>query len=109
MSLSMLHCESEDKINSKYYDVYSMLYDAVRAVDPDHIITLECIRIPDDLPHPAERGWENVMYQYHLYDDSNDSFREVTEKIFIMIKNPERKTYIIPSAKFKDIVKLYQM
>ena len=104
MSLSMLHCESEDKINSKYYDVYSMLYDAVRAVDPDRIITLECIRIPDDLPHPAERGWENVMYQYHLYDDSNDSFREVTEKIFIMIKILNGRQYIIPSEKFKVIV-----
>ena len=55
-----------------------MLYDAVRANDPDHIITLEAIWTPDDIPHPSERGWENVMYQYHLYDDSNDSFKEVT-------------------------------
>ena len=78
MNEPMCDYEDEDKVNSKYHDVYSLLYDAVRAKDPDHIITLEGIWTPDDLPYPSERGWENVMYQYHLYDDSNESYKDVT-------------------------------
>mgnify|MGYP003294424045 CR=1 FL=1 len=78
MNEPMCDYEGEDKVNSKYHDVYSLLYNAVRRNDPEHIITLEAIWTPDDMPHPKEYGWENVMYQYHFYDDSNDSFKKVS-------------------------------
>ena len=55
-------------------DLYAELYDAVRAVDPDHTITLECIWSVFDLPHPQARNWENVVYQFHFYQESDFTF-----------------------------------
>ncbi len=54
--------------------IYDILYDAVRAVDPDHIITMECIWSALALPQSFLKGWKNVVYQVHLYDTSNASF-----------------------------------
>lgn len=49
------------------WDYYDELYRAVRAVDPDHIITMEACWWPRSLPSPKDYGWENVVYQYHHY------------------------------------------
>ena len=46
---------------------YDRLYKAIRAIDPDHLIILESIWEPRDMPSPSKFGWENVMYQYHFY------------------------------------------
>ena len=54
--------------------VYSLLYDAVREVDPDHIITLECIWTAAALPHAWVKGWKNVVYQVHFYQNSDFIF-----------------------------------
>lgn len=48
--------------------VYDRMIKAIRAVDPDHIITLEAIWRMDRLPNPASYGWKNMMYQLHSYD-----------------------------------------
>lgn len=50
------------------------LYRAIRAVDPDHLIILNSVWEPGDMPKPSEYGWENVMYEYHFYgwDGIND-------------------------------------
>jgi len=53
-----------DEVQWEFYDE---LYRAVRAIDPDHIITFEACWWPDSLPNPKQYGWENVMYQYHHY------------------------------------------
>lgn len=49
------------------FPFYHRLYQAIRAVDPDHMIILEAIWDPIDMRHPSEYGWENVMYEYHCY------------------------------------------
>ena len=54
--------------------IYDILYDAVRAVDSDHVITMECIWSALALPQSFLKGWKNVVYQVHLYDTSNASF-----------------------------------
>lgn len=54
--------------------MYSILYDAVRAVDPEHIITLECIWTAAALPHAWVKGWKNVVYQVHFYQNSDFIF-----------------------------------
>ena len=54
--------------------MYSILYDAVRAVDPEHIITLECIWTAAALPHTWVKGWKNVIYQVHFYQNSDFIF-----------------------------------
>lgn len=57
------------RINNEF--IYSRLYDTVRAADPDHIITLECIWTPLALPQAYLKGWSNVVYQVHFYNNSN--------------------------------------
>ena len=52
-------------------DFSDELYRAVRAVDPDHIISMEAIWAPDAIPSPDVYGWTNIVYQEHLYDISN--------------------------------------
>ncbi|WP_310605599.1 chitobiase/beta-hexosaminidase C-terminal domain-containing protein [Anaerosporobacter sp.] len=49
------------------YDVYDRLYRAIRAIDKKHMIFMQAIWEPTDLPDPALYGWENVVYQYHFY------------------------------------------
>lgn len=48
--------------------MYKMLYDAVRNVDDNHIISFEGIWSTDVLPNVQENGYENIMFQLHLYD-----------------------------------------
>lgn len=51
---------------------YDILYKAVREVDANHIISFEGIWSTEVLPNPQEYGYENVMYQLHIYDTSTD-------------------------------------
>ena len=53
---------------------YQRLYKAVRAVDGEHIITLECIWTAFALPHKELVGFENVVYQVHFYQKSDFIF-----------------------------------
>lgn len=48
------------------WDVMDRLYDAIREVDPYHVISIEGVWYPNCLPNPIEYGWENVLYQYHF-------------------------------------------
>ncbi len=52
-------------------EMYDYLYDAVREEDPDRIITMCGIWRISNLPLPSQKGWENVVYQLHLYDSAN--------------------------------------
>lgn len=58
--------EDADDVAAKsaYYD---RLYDAVRAVDPDHVIVMGAFFGYDRIAPPATHGWTNVMYQLHPY------------------------------------------
>ena len=64
--------EIRRRINNE--SIYARLYKTVRAADPDHLITLECIWTPLALPHKALKGWTNVVYQVHFYQTSNFIF-----------------------------------
>lgn len=48
--------------------VYARLYDAVRSVDQNHMISFEGIWSTSVLPNPKEFDYENMLYQLHLYD-----------------------------------------
>lgn len=54
--------------------IYSRLYNTVRAVDEDHLITMEAIWTGFALPWSFMRGWENVVYQVHFYNNSDFIF-----------------------------------
>ena len=52
----------------KEWNVMDKLYDAIRSVDPYHVISIEGMWYFNSLPNPKKYGWENVLYQYHFYN-----------------------------------------
>ena len=64
-----------------FWDFSDELYRAVRAADPDHIISMEAIWAPDAIPGPDVYGWENIVYQEHLYDISNPAMLHKANEI----------------------------
>lgn len=52
------------KVQLPFFD---RLYKAIRAIDPDHVIILNAIWEPTNMPDPSQYGWANVMYEYHYY------------------------------------------
>lgn len=65
------------------WDYYDVLYDAVRAKDADHMIFIEAVWEPKDLPLPSAYGWENVVYEYHHY---NWDYNKMTNALFYSLK-----------------------
>lgn len=67
---------SYDPWQSESWEMTNQLYDhmikAIREIDSRHVITVEGIWRVSNLPDPATVGWENVMYQTHLYDDDTN-------------------------------------
>ena len=55
------------------WQVMNRLYDAIREVDEDHVISIEGVWYPVSLPRPEKYGWENVLYQYHFYNWNHES------------------------------------
>ena len=53
------------------WDVMDKMYKAIREVDEDNIIAIEGCWYFDSLPDPKKYNWENVMYEFHLYNWDN--------------------------------------
>ncbi len=67
-------------LKQTFWDFSDALYRAIRAVDSRHIITMEAIWDPFAIAGPDVYGWENVVYQEHLYDVTNIAYlRKVNE------------------------------
>ncbi|MBZ4487111.1 discoidin domain-containing protein [Microbacterium sp. cx-55] len=62
--------EDADDVAQKS-DYYDRLYDAVRAIDPDHTIFLGAFFGLGAIAAPSTYGWTNVVYEYHPYDMPN--------------------------------------
>jgi len=85
-------------LGKEQWDFYDRLYKAIRAVDPDHTITIEAIWEPYDLPSPDLYGWKNVIYSYHFYGWSNTN-SSISQKEFTNTKVPmvnEMTNYDVP-------------
>lgn len=52
----------------KEWKVMDKMYEAIRSVDPYHVISIEGMWYFNSLPNPKKYGWENVLYQYHFYN-----------------------------------------
>lgn len=50
------------------FDFYDELYRAVRSVDKNHMIFMECFTFPVHGVSPKKYGWKNVCYEYHIYN-----------------------------------------
>nr|WP_319511166.1 cellulase family glycosylhydrolase [uncultured Draconibacterium sp.] len=48
--------------------MYDKIYQAVREIDPDHIISVQAFYNFDMISPPNLRGWENMLYQAHYYN-----------------------------------------
>lgn len=64
-----------------FFDFSDELYRAIRAVDSRHIISMEAIWSPDAIPAPSVYGWENIVYQEHLYDVTNPTILRKANEI----------------------------
>lgn len=62
--------EDTDDVNQKA-DYYDRLYDAVRAIDPDHTIYIAAFFDWGNIVAPSVKGWTNVVYEVHPYDMPN--------------------------------------
>ena len=63
----------DKKVTTKReWDVMDKMYKAIREVDEDHIIAIEGCWYFDSLPDPKKYNWENVMYEFHLYNWDNE-------------------------------------
>lgn len=49
-------------------DFYDRCYQAIRAIDPDHMIYLDAFFDYSYVDAPGVRGWSNVVYELHPYD-----------------------------------------
>jgi|GEM_PF-1647239 len=51
------------------HDLYDRLYHEIRdaAGDQNHVVVMEGAWDWDSLPRPSDKGWDNVMYQFHYY------------------------------------------
>ena len=88
----------EGATTRKQWDFFDRLYKAIRAVDPDHIITLESCWEAANLPNPKEYGWENVVYQYHAYKwgaDNNAIMQTVFAKAKVL--SIQKANYGVPT------------
>ena len=54
--------------------IYTRLYNTVRAVDEDHVITMEAIWTGFALPKTFLKGWKNIVYQVHFYNNNDFIF-----------------------------------
>ena len=61
--------ESSQQVQQKY-DFYNRLYQAVRAIDPNHIVIVEAFFGWGQALQPSTYGWTNVVYQLHYYNFS---------------------------------------
>ena len=66
--------ESEEAI-SRTNKAYDKLYKAIREIDKNHIISFEGVWSTTVLPNPQEMGYENLLYQLHLYDSEKGMIR----------------------------------
>lgn len=54
--------------NETVWDYFDELYDAIREVDANHLISVESCWESYNLPSLTKYGWENVLYQFHHYN-----------------------------------------
>lgn len=80
---------NEKQDDAAMWEVYDLLYKTVKAADPSHITIMEAIWDFSHLPDPARFGWDNVMYELHSYDETDDDYRRI-------IRNAKKKCYEVP-------------
>ena len=78
--------------------LYDRLYKAVRAKDPDHLISMGAFNIFDFIGSPVSNGWTNVIYQAHYYntDISNKSSQEGFMQVALKDMETHQQQWNVP-------------
>ncbi len=78
--LNESECAAGAYTDEQTWGLYDKAYDAIRAIDKDHIIIMGATWEAYNLPRPETYGWENVIYEYHSYnyDDTTDADAQAT-------------------------------
>ncbi len=76
--------------------VYDRMIKVIRKNDEKHIITVEGIWWIDTLPLPEESGWENILYQVHMYSS------DMEEGLMSLIKYSEAQNIPIYIGEYAD-------
>ena len=63
---------------STQWNFVDRCYDAVRAIDPDHLILIEAVWDLNALPKTTTYGWTNVSYSLHWYPWNQNSTQMMT-------------------------------
>lgn len=63
---------------STQWNFVDRCYDAVRAMDPDHLILIEAVWDLNALPKTTSYGWTNVSYSLHWYPWNQTSTQMMT-------------------------------
>jgi hypothetical protein len=66
-----------------HWSYYDRLYDAIRKIDPDHLIFMEAVWEKNNLPPPDLFGWKNVCYEMHFYLWGDNSQNLEAQKTFL--------------------------
>lgn len=90
---------SDDKLHEVLWGVYDDTYKTIREVDDDHMIIMEAVWDPTDLPNPEKYEWTNVMYEYHnyLYDDYDNAAGQQISNMEGKIAKIKAEGYKVPS------------
>ena len=63
---------------STQWNFVDRCYDAVRAIDPDHLVFIEAVWDLNALPKTTDYGWTNVSYSLHWYAWNQTSTQMMT-------------------------------
>lgn len=78
---------SELFLHQILWNLYHKTYQAIRAIDNNHLIVFQAVWDPEDLPNPQKFAWQNVVYQYHQYlfenfdNRNNKQYKAFAKKI----------------------------
>lgn len=80
------------------WEFFDRAYQAIRAIDPVHIIMMESCWDPENLPAPERYGWENVVYQYHFYKwNADNDYRAQKLNVDVKLHKLALADYPVPS------------
>ncbi|MBR1929944.1 MAG: cellulase family glycosylhydrolase [Lachnospiraceae bacterium] len=88
-----------DELHELLWGIYDKAYDVIREVDPNHVVIMEAVWDPGDLPNPDDYEWENVMYEYHnyLYDDYDNAAGGQISNMETKLNSIANRNYNVPS------------
>lgn len=101
------HDKSLNKENG-LWPLYDNIYQAIRAVDKNHIIVMSSIPSKNDwdtLPNPQKYKWQNIVYEFHYYAFKFDIFGKINgtldankHKKYLAekIKKSQQESYNVP-------------